>query len=86
MIDAEFKSEERYIRFSIAYEGNEEKEYVHTCIENIICNYKITPEQHTTPILHNREVLVTEYNDEDPREVARIFDQVMKKLNITTCI
>ena len=86
MIDAEVKSEEMYTRISVAYEGNEEKEKVHSCVDNIITKYSPKAEQHTSEILHNREVLVTEYHDEDPREVSRIFEEIMKALDIKKCI
>lgn len=86
MIDAEVKSEEMYIRLSIAYEGDEEKKKVHSCVDTIVSKYKMESDQHTSQVLHNREVLVTEYHDEDPREVAKIFEEVMCALNIKECI
>ncbi|MBL4730252.1 MAG: hypothetical protein JKY28_02505 [Sulfurimonas sp.] len=86
MIDVEVKSEEMYIRMSVAYEGHEEKEQVHSCVDTIVAKHKCQAEQHTSQILHNREVLVTEYHDEDPREVARIFEKIMKALDIQKCI
>lgn len=86
MIDVEVKSEEMYIRISVAYEGEEEKQKVHDCVDTIISKYTPEADQHTSQILHNREVLVTEYHDEDPREVARIFEEVLCSLDIKKCI
>ena len=86
MIDAEFRSEERFTRLSVAYEGSTEKEQVHTCINSIIKKYPITPETHTSQILNNREVLVVEYQDEDSREVGDVFEEIMKALDIKKCI
>lgn len=86
MIDAEVKSEEMYVRLSVAYEGSEEKEKVHSCVESVVSKYKLVADQHTSQILHNREVLVTDYHDEDPREVSRIFEEIMKALDIEKCI
>ncbi|MDB2562613.1 hypothetical protein N9X61_03300 [Sulfurimonas sp.] len=86
MIDAEFRSEERFIRLSVAYEGNEEKEKVHSCINTIISKHAIEPETHTSQILNNREVLVVEYQDEDSREVGVVFEEIMKALEIKKCI
>lgn len=86
MIDAEFRSEERFTRLSVAYEGSEEKGKVHTCINSIIKKYSITAETHTSQILNNREVLVVEYQDEDSREVGDVFEEIMKALDIKKCI
>lgn len=86
MIDAEFRSEERFTRLSVAYEGNEEKAKVHKCINEIITKHSIEPELHTSEILNNREVLVVEYQDEDSREVGDVFEDIMKALEIKKCI
>ncbi|MDQ7044377.1 MAG: hypothetical protein Q9M32_00485 [Sulfurimonas sp.] len=86
MIDVEFKSEERYIRLSVAYEGNEEKEKVHSCMNRIIAKQSMKADTHTSQILNNREVLVVEYQDEDYREVGKVFDEIMKALEIKECI
>lgn len=86
MIDAEFRSEERFIRLSVAYEGNEEKKKVHSCINKIISSHNMKPETHTSQILNNREVLVVEYQDEDSREVGDVFEEIMKALAIKKCI
>ena len=86
MIDAEFRSEERFTRLSVAYKGSQEKQQVHACINAIISKYSIQPETHTSEILNNREVLVVEYQDEDSREVGEVFEEIMKALEIKKCI
>ncbi len=85
MIDAEFRSEERFSRLSIAYANNEEKQKVNSCIDSIILKYDIQPEIHTTSISKGREVLVIEYHDDLDRESGKIFEAIIKELNIKVC-
>ncbi len=85
MIDAEFRSEERFSRLSLAYKGNEEKETVCSCIEKIIAKHKIKPETYTTSISKGREVLVIEYHDDLDRESGAIFEEMIKTLDIKSC-
>ena len=85
MIDAEFRSEERFSRLSLAYEGQEEKKKVSSCIEKIIAKYSMKPETHTTSISNGREVLVIEYHDDMNREAGEIFEEIIKTLDISKC-
>jgi len=85
MIDAEFRSEEKFSKLSIAYEGKEESELVCCTIDNITSKYKIQPETYTCTISNNREVLVIEYQDDNDRESGPIFEEIIKALNITKC-
>lgn len=85
MIDAEFRSEERFSKLSLAYEGNDEKSEVHSCVEKIIAKHTIKPETYTCSVSKGREVLVIEYHDDMDREAGDIFEEIMKALNITEC-
>ena len=85
MIDAEFRSEERFSRLSLAYKGEEEKATVCACIEKIISQHKIQPETYTTSISNGREVLVIEYHDDLDRESGAIFESMIKILDIKSC-
>ncbi len=85
MIDAEFRSEERFSRLALAYEGDEEKEKVNSCIDKITSKYSLKPEIHSTPISHGREVIVIEYHDDMDREAGEIFEEIIKTLNIKVC-
>ena len=85
MIDAEFRSEERFSRLSLAYVGKEEKELIDTCIEKIIANHMIQPEIYTTAVANGKEVLVIEYHDDSNRESGTIFEDIIKTLNIKEC-
>ncbi len=85
MIDAEFRSEERFSKLSLAYGGDEEKKRVHSCVENITAQHKMQPETYTCSISNNREVLVIEYHDDMDREAGEIFEEIMKTLQITEC-
>ncbi len=85
MIDAEFRSEERFSRLSLAYKGEEEKQRVNSCVETIIAKYKMQPETYTTSVSKGREVLVIEYHDDMDRQAGDIFESMMKALDITEC-
>jgi len=86
MIDAEFRSEERFSKLSLAYEGADEKQRVNDVIEKIIAKHApMKPETYTCTISNNREVLVIEYHDDNSREAGDIFEEMMKALNITHC-
>ena len=86
MIDAEMRSEERFIRLSIAFLGEEERALVINTAENIVAKYKIQPETHISDIAKGRKVFVIEYHDENSREAGTIFNEILKSLNITECI
>ena len=85
MIDAQFRSEERYAKLSIGYEGKEERSLVSTTVEDIIAKYKIQPQTYTCKVSDNRDVLVIEYHDDGDREAGAIFEEMIKTLNITEC-
>ena len=85
MIDAEFRSEERFSRLSLAYEGQDEKKKVDACVDTIVAKYPKQPEIHVTAISNNREVLVVEYHDDTNRESGAIFEEILKELNISKC-
>jgi len=85
MIDAEFRSEERFSRLSLAYKGEEEKQKVDACIENITAKYKMQPEIHMTSVSNGKEVIVIEYHDDMNREAGEIFEEIIKTLDIKEC-
>lgn len=85
MIDAEFRSEEKFSKLSLAYEGEEEGKLVCSTVEKITSKYSIQPESYTCNISHGREVLVIEYQDDNDREAGEIFEEIIKSLNITKC-
>ena len=85
MIDAECRSEEKFSKLSLAYEGKEEGKLVCSTIEKIISKYDNKPETYTCNISNGREVLVIEYQDDSNRESGAIFEEIIKALNITEC-
>jgi len=85
MIDAEFRSEERFSRLVLAYDGTTEKELVDTTVDKIITKYPLKPEMHTTKVSNGKEVLVIEYHDDIHRECGPIFEEIMNSLNIKAC-
>lgn len=86
MIDAECRSEEKFSKLSLAYEGLEESELVCSTVDKIVAKYDIKPEQYTCNISHGRNVLVIEYHDDNARESGAIFEEIMKALDIKECI
>lgn len=85
MIDAEFRSEEKFSKLSIAYEGKEEGEFVCSTIDKISSKYNIKPETYTCNISSTKDVVVIEYQDDVNREAGSIFEEIIKTLNIKTC-
>ena len=85
MIDAEFRSEERFSRLALAYSGDEEKNKVNSCVDAIIAKHNMKPETHITAISNGREVLVIEYHDDMDREAGAIFEEMMCALDIKQC-
>lgn len=85
MIDAEFRSEERFSRLALAYKGEEEKTKVNLCVEKIVAKHSLVPEIHFTSISGGREVLVIEYHDDMSRESGDIFEEMIKELDIKEC-
>ena len=85
MIDAQFRSEERYAKLSIAYEGKDESSLVCSVVDEIIAKYKIQPQTYTCNVSDGKDVLVIEYHDDADREAGAIFEEIMKTLNILEC-
>ena len=86
MIDAEYRSEERFSKLSIAYTTDEEKQKVHKCVDAITAKNSTKPETYTCRISNGeREVLVIEYQDDTNRESGAIFEEIMKELDIKHC-
>lgn len=86
MIDAEVRSEEKFSKLSLAYEGEEEGALVCSTIDPIIAKYDATPETYTCNISKGKEVLVIEYQDDINREAGAVFEEIMRALNISKCI
>ncbi len=84
-MDAQVKSEEKYAKLSIAYEGKEESQLVCSTVDKIIAKYNIKPETYTCNISDKKDVMVIEYQDDIDREAGDIFEEIIKTLNITVC-
>lgn len=85
MIDAEFRSEERFSRLALAYETKEEKDAICSCIDEITSKYAMKPETYTTQVSNGKEVLVVEYHDDTCREAGPIFEEIVKTLDVKEC-
>ena len=86
MIDAEFRSEERFSRLSLAYENDEEKQAVCDCVKEITSKHCTQPETYTTKVANGKEVLVIEYHDDTCRDAGDIFEAIIQTLEIKTFI
>ena len=82
MIDAQFKSEEKYAKLAIAYEGEAESKKVCEAVDAIVAKHTIKPESYTCNISQGKDVLVLEYHDDVNREAGDIFEEIVKALNI----
>lgn len=81
-MDAQVKSEEKYAKLSIAYEGKEESELVCSTVDKIVAKYNIKPLTYTCNISNKKDVMVIEYQDDTDRIVGDIFEEIIKTLNI----
>lgn len=84
-MDAQVRSEEKFSKISISYEGKEEAELVCTTIDKITSKYPIKPESYTCRISNKKDVVVLEYQDDVDRMAGNIFEEIIKTLNITVC-
>ncbi|MFA5454887.1 MAG: hypothetical protein WC272_06175 [Sulfurimonas sp.] len=84
-MDAQVRSEEKFSKISISYEGKEEGEYVCSTIDKITSKYQIKPETYTCKISNEKDVVVIEYQDDINREAGVIFEEIIRTLNITKC-
>ena len=85
MIDAEFRSEERFSRLALGYNSEAEKESVQTEVEKAIKKSTLTPEIYTTKVSSGKEIFIVEYHDDSHREAGPIFEEIVKSLNIKEC-
>jgi hypothetical protein len=81
-MDAKVRSEEKFVKLSIAYEGMQESELVCSTVDNIISKYDIKPEMYTCNLTDKKDVLVIEYHDDVERVAGDIFEEIVKTLNI----
>ncbi|MGE0738711.1 hypothetical protein [Sulfurimonas sp.] len=84
-MDAQVRSEEKFYKLSIAYEGREEGELVCSTIDKITSKYAMKPESYTCHISDAKNVVVLEYHDDVNREAGAIFEEIIKTLNIEIC-
>ncbi|WP_457744769.1 hypothetical protein [Sulfurimonas sp.] len=85
MIDAEFRSEERFSRLALGYDSVSEKNLVDTEVKKYIQKCDLTPEMYTTKVSNGKEVLIIEYHDDCYREAGPIFEEIVNALDIKKC-
>jgi hypothetical protein len=84
-MDAQVRSEEKFSKISISYEGKEEGALVCSTIDKITSKYTIKPESYTCNVSNNKDVVVIEYHDDIDRDAGKIFEEIIKTLNIKIC-
>lgn len=82
MIDAEFRSEEKFFKLSLAYEGKEEGKLVCSTVDKIVSKYDVQPEVYTCNISDSKEVVVIEYPEDTSREAGAIFNEIIDTLDV----
>lgn len=85
MINAEYKSEERYSKLSIVFETKEEEDQVCSVVDSIVDENTMKPEIYSCELPKNKKVLVIEYHDDCDRSSGVIFDKMLKHLGISHC-
>lgn len=85
MIDAKIRSEEKFVKLSIAYMGKDEGKLVCSTIDSIVAKHALKPEMYTCSISNGREVVVIEYHNDPDREAGAIFEEIIKTLKIDKC-
>lgn len=81
-MDATVRSEEKFNKLSIAYEGEEEAKFVCETVDAITKKHGIQPETYTCKISGGKNILVIEYQDDETREVGDIFEEILKALDV----
>jgi len=85
MIDAEFRSEERFSRLALGYDSESEKEIVKEEVDKAIKECPLEPEMYTTKVSSGKEVFIIEYHDDSHREAGPVFEAIVKALHISKC-
>lgn len=81
-MDAQVRSEEKFSKLSIAYEGKEEGTLVCSIIDMVTAKYPLKPESYICNISDGKNVVVIEYPEEGERIAGDIFEEIIKTLNI----
>ena len=85
-IDADFKSEERYAKISISYSTPEELSKIEAALAEAHKEVSLEESTYTTDIADGRKVFVVEYHDDYDREAGKVFEDLMRILNIKECL
>jgi hypothetical protein len=85
-IDADFKSEERYSKISISYGNEEELQTIEAALKKAAKDVDLEQSTYITDIADGRKVFVVEYHDDYDREAGRVFERLMKILDIKECL
>lgn len=84
-MDAEYKSEERYSKLSLAYHTPQEYQTIEDAIAEFSPLCSLEPVIYTSDVSGGRKVIVIEYHDDYCREGGIVFEKIMQKLDIKIC-
>lgn len=84
-IDAEYKSEERYTKISLAYSTEEQYKEINNALSKVHEEHKLDRSVYLTDIANGRRVMVIEYHDDYDREAGEILEKLMELLGIESC-
>ena len=84
-IDADYKSEERYAKISLAYSTDEQYKEINNAIEEAHMDLSLDINIYETDISNGRKVVVIEYHDDYDRESGEVFENMIKILKIDHC-
>ena len=82
-IDAEYKGEERYSKLSLAYTTPEDEIKINKIIKETTPEFELTPEIYTSNLSNGKKVIVIEYHDDYDRAAGKVFEKILKILDIT---
>ena len=85
-IDADFKSEERYAKISISFSTDAELKKIEEALAEAHKDVSLEESTYTTDIADGRRVFVVEYHDDYDREAGKVFETLMKLLDIKACM
>ncbi len=87
MINAEVRSEEMFVRLSIAFNTDEEKKCVVNTVDAILKKHKLDKDAdiHFTSS-SDKTIMVIEFHEDRNREPGEVFEEIIKTLNVECII
>lgn len=77
--------EERYARLEIKYDSLQEKKDICNYVNDLIAVHKISPQITVEPKTTETGEYIIEFHDDYDKKAGDFFEDLLKKLNITSC-